>query len=241
MNNSGEPVCVVLVDPDNNTDLSGNTGQFKSVTGSTQQIVVLKGITVAVVINSIGSRIPNGRHVRAVYGAVAKPLADGDVPDNTERIMSDEDLRNLLEVTSRVCKTITFHLQLKKTSSHSETPSPDRGQYFTKDEFTVPIPEEPYDPVKSDSESELYLINFRKKKVKRWPRSDHRYKHEKVKCRRWINRLTIHLKELKKRYHTCMGPRQSEIVDRDTESHFIWLKWPNRQSVRAYIWARAVA
>ena len=78
MNNPGEPVRVVLVDPDKGTDLQDNTGQFKWATASTKQIVVLKGITVAAVINSIGGRIPDGRHVRAVYGAVAKPPADGN-------------------------------------------------------------------------------------------------------------------------------------------------------------------
>ena len=73
MNNPGERVCVVLVDPDKDTDLQGNTGQFKWVTASTKQIVVLTGITVAVVINSIGSRILDGRQMRVVYRAVAKP------------------------------------------------------------------------------------------------------------------------------------------------------------------------
>ena len=78
INNTGEPVRIVLVDPDKDTDLSGNTGQFKWATASTKQIVVLKGITVAAVINSIGSRTPDGGHVRAVYGPVAKPPADGN-------------------------------------------------------------------------------------------------------------------------------------------------------------------
>ena len=166
MNNPGEPVRVVLVDPDKDTDLQGNTGQFKWATASTKQIVVLNGITVAAVINSIESRIPNGRHVRAVYGAVAKPPADRKEPDDTEQITSDEDLRNFLEVTRGVYKPITFQLQLNKTGSHSETPSPDGRQYFTKDEFPVTIPEEPYNPVTSDSDNELYLINFGRKKQK---------------------------------------------------------------------------
>ena len=108
MNNPGEPVRVVLVDPDKDTDLQGNTGQFKWATASTKQIVVLKGITVVAVIDSIGSRIPDRRHVRVVYGAVAKPPADGNEPDDTERITSDEDLKNFLEVTRGVYKPITF-------------------------------------------------------------------------------------------------------------------------------------
>ena len=74
----------MLVDPDKDTDLQGNTGQFKGATASTKQIVVLNGITFAAVINFNGSRIPDERHMRAVYGVVAKALADGDKPDDTE-------------------------------------------------------------------------------------------------------------------------------------------------------------
>ena len=179
--------------------------------------------------------------MRAVYGAVAKPPADGDEPDDTERITSDEDLRNFLEVTRGVYKPITFQLQLNRINSDSETPSPDGRRYFTQDEFPTTIPEEPYDPVTSDSDNELYLINFGKKIAKAWPRSDHGYDHEKAKCRRRINRLTIHLKELQKRHRIFMGPRESEIVDSNNESHFIWVKWLNPQSGRAYIRARAMA
>ena len=75
---------------------------------STKQIMVLNGITVVAVINSIGSRIPDGRQVRAVYGVVAKPPADGDETDDTERITSEEDIRNFLKVTCGVYKPMTF-------------------------------------------------------------------------------------------------------------------------------------
>ena len=241
MNNPGELVRIVPVDPDKDTDLQGNTGQFKWTTASTKQIVVLKGITVAAVINSIGSRIPNGSHVRAIYDAVAKPPADGDEPEDTERITCEEDLRYFLEVTRRVYKPIRFQLQLNKTGSHSETPSLDGHQYFKKDEFPATIPKEPYNPVTFDCDNKLYLINFGKKKAKAWPRSDHGYEHEKAKCRSRINCLTIHLKELKTHHCTFIGPRQSEIVDSDNESHFIYVRWLNSQSRRAYIRAPAVA
>ena len=87
--------------------------------------MVLKGITVRAVINSIGSRIPGGRHIRAVYGAVPKPPADGDEPDDTERITSDDDLKDFLKVIRGVYKPITFQLQLNRADSHSETLPPD--------------------------------------------------------------------------------------------------------------------
>ena len=57
MNNSGESVRVVLVDPYKDTDLQDNNGQLKLFTASTKQIVALIKITVGVVNNSIRSRI----------------------------------------------------------------------------------------------------------------------------------------------------------------------------------------
>ena len=74
----------MLVDSAKDTDLQDNTGQCKWVTASTKQIVELKRITVAAVINSIRSEISGRRYMRAVYGAVAKLPADGEEPNDTE-------------------------------------------------------------------------------------------------------------------------------------------------------------
>lgn len=84
MNNSRELAYVVLVDPDKDVDLQGNIGQFKWATASPKQIVVLIGITLAVVIDSFGNKILDGSYVRAGHGAVAKLLADRDEPDHTK-------------------------------------------------------------------------------------------------------------------------------------------------------------
>ena len=93
----------------------------------------------------------------------------------------------------------------------------------------------------SDLDNELYLIKFGKKKAKAWPRSDHGYEKEKAKCRSRINRLKIHLRELKKRHCTYMGPRAAEILDSEDESNFEWVKWLNSQDRKAFIRARAAA
>ena len=66
---------------------------------STKQIVVLKEITVVAVIKPVGSKIPDGRQVSAVYGVVAKQLADGDEPNDTDRTTSNQNLRDFLEIT----------------------------------------------------------------------------------------------------------------------------------------------
>ena len=83
--------------------------------------------------NSIGNRIQDGRHVRAVNSAVAKPTADRYEPDDTERMTYNGYLRNILKVNVGIYKSITLQLQLNRTDSQSETPSPDRRRYLTKD------------------------------------------------------------------------------------------------------------
>ena len=72
-----------------------------------------------------------------------------------------------------------------------QTPPLDDRQYVMEDEFG---PEEPpHDPVMSDSENELYLIQFGTKKPVSWPRTDHGFEHAKAKTRKRINRLEKHL------------------------------------------------
>ena len=93
----------------------------------------------------------------------------------------------------------------------------------------------------SDSENELYLIKFGKNKAKAWPQGDHGYENEEAKCHRRINRLIIHLKELKRHHRKYMGRRAGEIIDSDHESQFVWIKWLNPQSEKEYVRVRTMA
>ena len=88
-------VRVVIVDPDNPTDVT-NDGGYYWATAKVRQFVALKKIIVAKVMYDISNRIPEERYIRAMYRALTKPPADSTEPEEIERITSDDDLTNLV-------------------------------------------------------------------------------------------------------------------------------------------------
>jgi len=101
--------------------------------------------------------------------------------------------------------------------------------------------DETYDPVVSDSENELYLMKFGKRKVKVWPRTDHGFEHLKAKIRKRITRLRKHLQEVQACHKKFKGAKKNEIVDSDDEDMFSWVWWLNLQSGKDFVKARAAA
>lgn len=82
------------------------------------------------------ARIPSGRYVRAMYGAITKPLPDSTVPKDVEKITSDADLSNFFEVTSGAYKPIIVLVQLAATVNEAtQAPTPNDWKYFGKNEF----------------------------------------------------------------------------------------------------------
>jgi len=123
--------------------------------------------------------------------------------------------------------------------SDLETPPPDEREYFCKDQFD--LVDETYDSVVSDSENELYLMKFGKRKAKAWPRTDHGFEHSKAKIRKKITRLRKHLQEVQARHKKFKGAKKNEIVDSDDEDMFSWVQWLNPQSRKDFVKARAAA
>lgn len=68
--------------------------------------------------------------MRAIYGAVTKPPADGTPPDDIERITCDEDLLNFFKVTKGAYKPVMFQLQLQRTDPAVVETPPDERKYF---------------------------------------------------------------------------------------------------------------
>ena len=101
-----ETIRVVVVEGQN--ELVGQTGNLPWATARIKQLVPLCNITVVEVVIGIGPRIPNGKYVRAMYGAITKPPQNGGVPKDMERITSDADLANFIEVTSRATNLSCF-------------------------------------------------------------------------------------------------------------------------------------
>ena len=191
--------------------------------------MALKELTIVALMNAINAKIPAAKYVRSIFGAVMKPPANGAEPDDIERITCDEALRNFIEVTCGAYKPIMMQVQLNRTDPAAQTP-PDERRYLRNDEFPPTVPEDPYDPMASNSENELYLIKFGKKKAKAWPWSDYGYENEKANCGTQINRLIIHLNELKRRHRKYMGLRAREYQQQKfgTPTHLVRPERPRR-------------
>ena len=201
-----ETIRVVVVE--RQKELVGQTGNLPWATARIKQLVPLRNMTVAEAVSGIGPRIPNGKYVRAMYGAITKPPQNGGLSGNMERITSDADLANFIEVTSGPYKPIMVQVQIITAGDEGQqTPPPDDRPYFGKQAFDTKAGRDDYDPAVSDSESEIYLIKFGKRKARAWPRSDHGFEHQKAKCRMRLIRMRKHLEEVKRRHKKFMGPR----------------------------------
>jgi len=214
-------VRVVIIDPDNPTDVI-NDGGYYWATAKVRQFVALKKIIVAEVLNGISTRIPEGRYIRAMYRALTKHSTDSTDPEDIERITSDDDLSNFIMLAKQVYAPIMIQAQLAPSKpdnkSDPETPPPDEREYFRKDQFD--LVDETYNPVVSDSKNELYLMKFGKRKTKAWPSTDHGFEYSKAKIWKRITRLRKHLQEVQACRKKFKGATKNEIVDSDDEDVF---------------------
>jgi hypothetical protein len=177
------------------------------------------------------------RYVRAIYGALTKPPSNGAVPKDVERIVTDLDLANFITLMKDVYKPIMLLIEVNR-SGDVDSPPPDDRRYFGNEDFG---PSEEYDPVISDSQDELYLINSGKRKPKSWPRTDHGFEHEKARVRKRIGRLTLHLREMQARHKKLRKDMPNDIIDSDNEDCFYWSRWLNPQTGKDYVRARMAA
>jgi len=86
-------------------------------------------------------------------------------------------------------------------AERAQTPPPDERPYFRAADWAAR--EDPYNPLPSECENDLYIVKFGKRKAKAWPRSNDGFEHEKAKVRKRIRRMQKHMKELKRRHRVC--------------------------------------
>ena len=148
-NTPTEAIRVLLIDPDKPMDLVEASGQFKWATAGTKQLVALKELTIAALINAINARIPAAKYVRSIFGAVTKPPANGAEPEDIERITCDEDLRNFIEVTCGAYKPIMMQVQLNRTNPAAQTPPMNVGTSGTMSSLqrSLKTPMTPWRPI----------------------------------------------------------------------------------------------
>ena len=109
----------------------------------------LQNITIGEIVQGIRPRIPAGKFVLYISGAITRPPADGSPHEDVERLITDADLNNFLQVKQGAFKPMSIRVILNRTLG-TTTPPPDDRAYFTKDDFD-PKANETFDPVPSDS------------------------------------------------------------------------------------------
>ena len=109
------------------------SGNLQWPTARIKQLVRLRNLTAAEIVNGISPRIPNLKYVRAMYGAITKPPPNGGVPEEMERITSDADFANFIEVISGAYKPIMVQVHIITAGEEGQqTPSPGNWPYFGK-------------------------------------------------------------------------------------------------------------
>ena len=84
-----------------------------------------------------------------------------------ERITSNADLSNFIEITSGAYKPIIVQLQIITAGEEGQqTPPPDNRPYFGKDAFDTKAGRDDYDPAVSDSEKNSTLSSLAKESPK---------------------------------------------------------------------------
>ena len=101
-----------------------------------------------------------------MYDAITKPPTNGGVPKDINRITSNLYFANGIKVTSGPYKPIMVQVQrITAGEAGQQTPPPGARPYFGKDAFDTKAGRDDYDPAVSDSENELYVIKFGKRKA----------------------------------------------------------------------------
>lgn len=234
-------VRVVIVEPDVPGDVV-NAGNhiYKWANANRSQLVKLEKHTLQEIYKTIADRIPNDKYIRAIFGACDKPPANGNPPIDIERMCTDDDLANFIQLMRDTYKPITFQVVLvREGGPDDQTPHPDDRDYFPHDRFEVE--EEPHDPVTSDSDNELYLMQFGRKKPRGWPRSDHGFEHEAAKTRKRIRRLKKHLSTLLEKHRKFLGRRRREMINYNDEMLSQWITILNPQNGKDHVTAREAA
>ncbi len=174
-----------------------------------RQVAVLYRQEIAEVISKAGQRVPEGRTVREVFGALENPLPgvngvvhSNDPPADWLRLTTDEEVDGFLRLTGAkpIRLLVCLHRDPRAIPREPDTPPPEEvphpGKFyfsadmFDKDEWEQDLVED------SDAES-------RKRAglgARRVPKADHRFEDRIEEVRRRIRRQIAILDELERKH-----------------------------------------
>ncbi|RPB21142.1 hypothetical protein L211DRAFT_851741 [Terfezia boudieri ATCC MYA-4762] len=174
-----------LIDPTRGPEVQNNaSGEYRWDEALSNCVAVLRSASLLEIVDKIQERIPTGRKVRAIYGALDNPNLPNVIPPAT-RLQSDEEVQAFLELSST--KPIQIQVILYRDPDLvplvADSLPPDNGLYFAAD-FLDAV-EEYIDPAEDSNSLSRNLASFAKRT---FPRTWEGFEERKLKIRMRIKR-----------------------------------------------------
>ncbi|KAF8414543.1 hypothetical protein BGX38DRAFT_1281824 [Terfezia claveryi] len=87
-----KPVGLFFIDPTRGAEVQDTNSQYKWDEASSNCVAILKLASFLEIVDKIRERIPAGRKVQAVYGALDNPNPPNTIPPTT-RLQTDEEVQ----------------------------------------------------------------------------------------------------------------------------------------------------
>ena len=123
---------IFLVDPGRGDELRDPlSGEYKCDNCSSHYVAIIKLPCLLEIVDKIREKIPTGRKVRAVYGALKKPCAPRTIPDATW-LQSNEEVQAFFEITmaNPVRLQVILHRDPTLEEGGRDSTPKDVGEYF---------------------------------------------------------------------------------------------------------------
>ncbi|RPB18640.1 hypothetical protein L211DRAFT_853934 [Terfezia boudieri ATCC MYA-4762] len=190
-----KPVRLFLIDPTRGAEVQDNaSGEYRWDEVPSNCVAILRSASLLEIVDKIRERIPAGRKVRAIYGALDNPNPPNAIPPAT-CLQSDEEVQAFLELSS--AKPIRIQVILYRDPNlvplvADSSPSDD-GPYFAAD-FLDAV-EEYMDPAEDSDSLSRNLAGFAKRT---FPRTREGFEERKLKIRMRIKRQKRALRAMKR-------------------------------------------
>jgi len=178
-------VRLFVVDPGRRAPVvDAVSSEYKWDGGPSQCVAVMRSTTLQEVVDKIRQKLPAGRTVRTIFGALDNAVAPSIIPDAT-RVQSDKEVEAFFELTcSRLIQIqVILHRDPNLVPLVADSPPSEDGAYFAPGSFDA-VDEYDYPAKNSDA---IYR-NLAAMAKRTFPRTDVAFKECKLKICKWIKR-----------------------------------------------------
>jgi hypothetical protein len=200
-------------------------------------VAIMKVASLLEVVDKVRDKIPAGRTVRAIFGALENPTPPSRIPDAT-RLRSDEEVEAFFDLTS--AKPIRLQVVLRRDPEadpqKEDSPPPGDGEYFAAD--FLDAAEEYNDPGEDSDALCRNLAGYAKRTM---PRKDEAFEDRKMAARRRLRKIREEGLEPVKVKHREKFPDLNIYDSDDDEWQYIEELDPQPVTGRDMIRARVAA